>query len=125
MDKYIPLMGRILLSIIFLKSGIDKLFNPASTIQYMTNKGIPMAGVLIVPTILVLIGGGLSILLGYKSKLGAWLLIGFLIPATLIFHSNFPEEEISFLKNLGLIGGLLMITAFGAGSLSLDRNSDR
>jgi putative oxidoreductase len=123
MNLYVPLIGRVLLSAIFLKSGIDKLLDPGATAGYMSSKGIPFANILILPTIVVLLLGGLSVLLGYRAKLGAWLLIGFLIPATLIFHTRFPEEEIAFFKNLGLIGGLLMIATFGSGKLSLDNLS--
>ena len=119
-QKYLPLVARILLSLIFIKSGIGKMLNPDATQQFMEAKGIPFAGVLLIPTILILIVGGLSILLGYKARLGALLLIGFLIPATLIFHFDFPEQEVNFLKNLGLMGGLMMIVAFGSGEISLD-----
>ena len=119
--KYISLLARLLLSIIFIKSGIDKLIAPAATQQYMEAKGIPLAGILLIPTIIVLIGGGLSVLLGYYPRIGALLLVGFLIPATLIFHTDFsqPLQEIQFLKNLGLMGGLLMIYVYGSGELSL------
>ncbi len=124
MEKYIPLLARIFLSAIFIKSGIEKILDPANTQDYMTTKGIPLAGVLLIPTIIVLVGGGLSVLLGYKARWGALLLIGFLIPATLIFHTDFPNQEVNFMKNIGLMGGLLMVVAFGAGELSLDhRNS--
>jgi putative oxidoreductase len=125
MQKYIPLLARIFLCAIFIRSGINHLLNPVGTQQAMESKGIPFAGILLIPTIIVLLVGGLSILLGYKARLGAWLLIGFLIPTTLIFHTTFPEEEIAFFKNLGLMGGLLMVVAFGSGSLSFDerRNS--
>ena len=95
MEKYIPLLARLFLSAIFIKSGIGKIFGFASTQQYMTAKGIPLAGILLIPTILVLLAGGFSVLFGYKSRWGALLLIGFLIPATLIFHTSFPEEEIA------------------------------
>lgn len=118
MQKYIPLLARVFLCAIFIKSGIDKIIDPASTRQFMESKGVP--GLLIFPTIIVLLVGGLSVLLGYKSRLGALLLIGFLIPATLIFHFDFPAQEVQFFKNIGLIGGLLMVAAFGAGSVSLD-----
>lgn len=123
MEKFIPLLARILLSTIFIKSGVDKVLDPMSTQQYMAAKGLPFASLLLVATILVLLVGGLSILLGYKARWGALLLIGFLIPATLIFHTNFPEEEISFFKNLGLMGGLFMIVAYGSGYYSLDRQN--
>ncbi|EAZ94319.1 DoxX family protein [Crocosphaera chwakensis] len=116
----VSLLGRIFLSAIFIKSGVSKLLSPAQTQAYMASKGIPLTEVLLWATILVLIVGGLSVLLGYKSKIGACLLIGFLIPATVIFHGTFPEEEIAFFKNLGLMGGLLMILAFGSGKFSLE-----
>ncbi|MBD2039464.1 DoxX family protein [Microcoleus sp. FACHB-672] len=122
MQKYVPLLARIFLSLIFIKAGIDKLLDPGSTIQQMASKGIPLPGVLIVPTIILLIAGGLSVLLGFKARYGALGLIGFLIPTTLIFHTNFaePMQQGQFLKNLGLMGGLLMVVAFGSGALSVD-----
>jgi putative oxidoreductase len=121
MEKFIPLLARILLSAIFIKSGIDKVLDPISTQQYMAAKGLPFPSFLLAATILVLIVGGLSILLGYQARWGALILIGFLIPTTLIFHTAFPEEEISFFKNLGLMGGLFMIVAYGSGFYSIDR----
>ncbi len=120
-QKYIPLIARILLSIIFIKAAVSKILDPASTQAYMASKGLPLTGILLIVTILVLLFGGLSILLGYKSKIGALLLIGFLIPTTIIFHGNLPEDINAFLKNIGLIGGLLMIVAFGSGDISVDR----
>ncbi|AOW98582.1 DoxX family protein [Moorena producens PAL-8-15-08-1] len=123
MKKYIPLLGRICLCAVFLKAGIDKLFNPTYTQQLMESKGVP--GVLIIPTIIILLAGGLSVLLGYKARWGALALIGFLIPTTLIFHTDFSNQmqEIQFLKNLGLIGGLLMVATFGPGPVSFDQRS--
>ncbi|HBB30946.1 MAG TPA: DoxX family protein [Cyanobacteria bacterium UBA8803] len=123
MQKYTPVLARIFLSAIFIKSGIDKLIDPASTQQYMASKGIPLSGLLLIPTIIVLVGGGISVLLGYKARWGALLLIGFLIPTTLIFHTDFPEQESQFLKNLGLMGGLMMVVAFGAGAISFDERN--
>lgn len=111
-------MVRLFLSAIFIKSGISKLLSPARTQAYMDSKGIPFAEILFWVTILILIVRGLSVLLGYKFKIGACLLIGFLISATLIFHGTFPEEEIAFFKNLLLMGGLLMILSFGSGKFS-------
>ncbi|MEQ9483285.1 DoxX family protein [Coleofasciculus sp. F4-SAH-05] len=124
MQKYLPLVARIFISAIFIKSGISKIFGFAGTQESMAASGIPFAGIVLVPTIIVLVGGGLSVLFGYKARWGALLLIGFLIPATLIFHSQFPEEEIAFFKNLGLMGGLFMVVAFGAGEISLDQHSE-
>ena len=89
----------------------------------MESSGVP--GWLLIPTIIVLLIGGLSVLMGYKARYGALVLVGFLIPATLIFHNVFiePAQEVAFMKNLGLMGGLLMVTAFGPGIISFDEKS--
>lgn len=122
--NYIPLVARIFLSVIFLRSGISKILDFGGTQQFMAASGIPLAltGLLLVGSILFELAGGLSVLLGYKQRWGAIALIIFLVPTTLIFHTNFAEEMqvIQFLKNLALIGGLLMVVYFGAGPVSLD-----
>ncbi|MGB3692705.1 MAG: DoxX family protein [Spirulinaceae cyanobacterium] len=119
--NYIPLAGRIFLAIIFLNSGIGKILGFAETQQMMANKGLPLAGLLLAFTIIFQLVGGLSLVLGYKVRIGAILLIIFLIPATLVFHNPaVPGEINNFLKNLALIGGLLMTIYAGAGALSLD-----
>ncbi|MGF1478371.1 MAG: DoxX family protein [Cyanophyceae cyanobacterium] len=122
MKSLVPLLARIFLSAIFIKSGVDKIISPQGTVQTIQSQGIPGANVLVILTIIVLLVGGVLVLLGWQSRLGALLLIGFLIPTTLIFHTNFAEssQQIAFLKNLGLIGGLLMIVAFGPGTASVD-----
>jgi putative oxidoreductase len=76
-QKFTPLLALILLSAIFIRSAIGKLMDIAGTQAYMETYGIPFAGVLLIPTILVLLIGGLSVLLGYKARLGALLLVGF------------------------------------------------
>lgn len=120
----ISLIARILLSALFIWSGVNKILDPAGTQQYMMSKGIPLVGLLYLATVVVEVGGGLSVLLGYKARWGAIALALFLIPATLIFHTNFAEQmqQIAFMKNLALIGGLLMIVQYGAGRISLDRH---
>lgn len=122
MQNYISLAARVFLTIIFIKSGIGKLFDPAGTTQAISSVGLPLPGLLTVGAIVFLLAGSLSILLGFKTQWGAWALIAFLIPATLAFHTNFVEERqvIQFLKNLSILGGLLMLVAYGAGALSLD-----
>ena len=120
--KYIPLAARICLCSIFIKAGIGKIFGFASTAEMMTNKGLPIAEILLVFTVAFQLLGGFSLLFGYKVKIGSILLILFLIPATLVFHNPLvdPNEINSFLKNIGLIGGLLMVIYAGAGALSID-----
>ena len=124
MQSFVPLLARICLCAIFLQSGVSKIISPQETVQAIASQGIPLANIVLILTIIVQLLGGILILLGFKSRIGALLLIGFLIPTTLIFHTNFSEssQQIAFLKNLGLIGGLLMIVAFGPGSISLDEN---
>ncbi|PSB10576.1 DoxX family protein [Pleurocapsa sp. CCALA 161] len=125
--KYIPLAARICLCIIFIHSGIGKIFGFASTAEMMANQGLPIANVLLIFTIAFQLLGGFSLLLGYKVKIGSILLILFLIPATLVFHNPIanPDEINSFLKNIGLIGGLLMVIYAGAGALSIDNSTQR
>ncbi len=120
--KYIPLAARICLCSIFIKAGIGKILGYSSTVEMMANKGLPIPDILLLFTIAFQLLGGLSLLLGYKVKVGSILLILFLIPATLVFHNPLvdPNEINSFLKNIGLIGGLLMVIYAGAGALSID-----
>ena len=121
--NYIPLAARIFLSVIFLRSGIGKILDFAGTQQQIAGKGIPLAlaGLLAVGAIVFELAGGLSVLLGYKARWGAIALIVFLVPTTLIFHTNFAEElqVIQFLKNLAIVGGLLMVVYFGSGPVSV------
>jgi putative oxidoreductase len=117
--KYFPLAARVCLCLIFLKAGISHIVGYGSTVEMMTSKGLPIPDILLIFTITFQLLGGLSLLLGYKVKIGSWLLIAFLIPATLAFHN--PASDINgFLKNIGLIGGLLMVIYAGAGALSID-----
>lgn len=119
--KYLPLAARICLCLIFLKAGISHLIDYSSTVQMMANQGLPIPELLLIFTIAFQLLGGLSLLLGYKVIIGSILLIIFLIPATIVFHN--PASDINgFLKNIGLIGGLLMMIYAGAGALSIDRS---
>ena len=117
--KYLPLAARICLSLIFLKAGISHIIGYSDTVSMMANKGLPIPNILLIFTIIFQLLGGLSLLLGYKVKIGSILLILFLIPASFAFHN--PATDINgFLKNIGLIGGLLMVMYAGAGALSID-----
>jgi putative oxidoreductase len=124
--KYIPLAARVCLCLIFLKAGISHILGFNSTVEMMTKNGLPIANVLLFFTVIFQLLGGLSLLLGYKVKLGSILLILFLIPATLVFHNFIADsnEMNDFLKNIGLIGGLLMVIYTGAGALSIDSLGD-
>ena len=116
---YLPLAARICLSLIFLHAGFNHLTGFQQFVQVIATKGLPAAPVLAVLTIAFLLLGAVSLLFGYKTKIGALLLILFLIPASLFFHP--PGTDLTgFLKNLSLIGGLLMTISSGPGLLSLD-----
>ena len=121
MMKYIPLAALICLCLIFLKAGVSHILGYGETVEMMAGKGLPIPNVLLVFTIIFQLLGGLSLLLGYKVKIGSILLILFLIPASFAFHN--PATDLNgFLKNIALIGGLLMTMYAGAGALAIDRD---
>lgn len=119
--KYLPLAARICLALIFIKAGITHLMG-FSGFADMLGQRLFLGGLLAAGTIICQLAGSLSLLLGYQVKIGALLLIIFLIPATLMFHNFLADGEQlnAFLKNVGLIGGLLMVIYTGAGAVSLD-----
>ena len=124
----VALFGRILLALIFVVSGLGKITGFAGTAAYMASKGLPMVQVLLPLAIAAELGGGLLLALGWKTRWAAALLVLFLIPTTLIFHQFWgldPKlaqmQQIHFLKNVAIMGGMLMVIAGGAGAWSLDR----
>jgi putative oxidoreductase len=144
LERFGALIGRILLAQIFLVSSADKIMNWSGTLQQMETNfhrffnwygagpgmlsfwDSIMAALLGIAIVFEL-GGGLSLLLGFKARLGALALFLFLIPTTLIFHSfwTYPEAQqqmqmINFLKNIAIMGGLWLAITFGSGLCSLD-----
>ena len=115
------LLARICLAGIFLISGTKHILNFEETQAFMRANSIPGTKLLLGTACLFLILGGLSVLTGFKTKTGALLLIIFLIPVTLVFHINFADidQVLQFFKNVGLIGGLLLLIANGGGKHSL------
>lgn len=122
MERFLVPAGRALVALIFLISGLGKIADFAGTQEYMAAYGLPLTALLLVGAILFEVGGGLSVLLGYRARWGALALAVFIVPATLVFHTDFADQNqvIHFLKNLAILGGLLLIAARGAGLLSLD-----
>jgi len=116
------LIGRILLVLIFLQSGIGKIENFGGTAQYMASHGMPYTNFFLVGAIFFELIGSATVILGYFARFGALLLLIFLIPTTLIFHNIFadPKMMIHFMKNVSMFGGLLILLASGAGRFSLD-----
>ena len=121
MRSYVPLLARVLLGLIFVMSGFSKMTGFESTQQYMASHGIPFTAVFLVGAIVVEVLGGLSIILGLWARAGAAALVLFLIPATLIFHTEFGQrtQMIMFLKNLSIMGGLLLLMVHGAQEYAL------
>ncbi len=120
---YTTLVGRVLIAAIFLMSGLNKIADPQGTQQYMAAMGMTGATTLLyVGAVILEVGGALSVLLGYHARIGALVLLVFMIPATLVFHTNFgdPNQMIHFLKNLAMMGGVLFVAAHGPGQISLD-----
>ncbi len=114
------LLGRILISVMFLQSGIGKVGSYVHTSQYMAAKSVP--SILLPLVIIVEVAGSIAIILGWKTRLFAFLLAGFCILAALFFHWNFADQmqAINFMNNISIAGGFLAIFAHGAGVLSLD-----
>jgi len=127
LQTYVPILARVLLALIFVMSGVGKIGDFGGTTEYMAKHGMPIPALFLVGAIVFELAGGLSIMTGFKARWGALLLIVFLIPATFIFHAFWTYEPdaqrmqmINFMKNLSILGGLLLIVARGAGPLSVD-----
>ena len=120
MMSFLPPLGRLLLSILFILAGLGKIWDPKGTLEYMSSKKMPAVPVLFVGAIIVEIAGGVSLLTGFYVRWGALMLIAFLIPTTLIFHNFWAvqgqerqTQMTNFLKNLAIIGGLIFVYVFG------------
>jgi putative oxidoreductase len=115
------LAGRILLSVLFVLSGVGKIGAYAATGAYMSSVGVP--SVLLPVVIATEVLGAIAIILGWQTRIAALLLAGYSLLAALIFHANFADqiEMIMFLKNVSIAGGFLLLAANGAGALSIDR----
>lgn len=121
------LIGRILIGAIFLVSGIAKLSDPAGTIGYMTKAGVPAADVLVYVAGFAEILGGLAVISGFLARVGSIGLFVFMAITTLAMHAfwNFEGQErmtqnVQFMKNLSIMGGLLVLWATGPGRFSID-----
>ena len=121
-QSVLPLIGRILLAVLFLLSGLSKLGNPAGTQGYIASVGLPFPVLAFVISAVVEIGGGALLLIGYRTRLAAAALAVFTVAAAVFFHHAFGDQNqmIHFMKNLAITGGLLQVIAFGAGAFSLD-----
>jgi len=121
-DAFIPFVGRVLLSAIFLASGIGKLEAPADTIGYIASEGLPFPPLAYAAAVLIELVGGVALLVGFRTRIAAVALAMFSLATAVGFHSNLADlnQFIHFFKNVAMAGGLLQIVAFGAGAFSLD-----
>ena len=116
----IELVGRIFLSAIFLLAGVGKIFNFENTVEYMESFNVP--GYLITPAIIIEILFPILIIIGYRTKLSAIILSLFATLLAIIFHNDFSNQMqlMSFLKNLAIAGGFMIIFVYGSNKISLD-----
>ena len=121
MTNILDLVGRILISALFLLNGVFKISNYDGTVDWMESFGIP--GILLIPAIILEIVGPILIILGYKAKIAAGFLSLFCIATAFIFHNDFSDQMQlgSFLKNIALAGGFLFIFINGTKDFSLDK----
>jgi putative oxidoreductase len=127
----VVVLGRFFFALIFLLAAANH-FNK-QTIGYAASQGAPLASIAVPLSGVLAIAGGLSILLGYRAKLGAWLIVLFLIPVTLMMHKFWTVTDpmmaqiqmVMFMKNVSMLGGALLITQFGTGPFSLDARRSR
>src|SRR6202051_1312612 len=122
----VVLLGRLLFVLVFLMSGPRHFMG--QTINYATSQGVPLASIAVPFSGLLALAGGLSILLGYRAKIGAWLIVLFLAGVTPMMHKfwgvsdpmMFQMQFVMFMKNVSMLGGALLITQIWTGPLSLD-----
>lgn len=130
-SEFIVPIGRVLLSLIFVIAGFTHF--TGATISYAASAGVPFADILVPISGVMAIVGGISVALGVKARMGAMLLILFLIPVTFMMHNFWAIEDAQaaqqqmthFLKNIAIFGGLFFVAYYGAGAYSWDRKHDQ
>lgn len=122
------LLGRVLLAVLFIWSGAGKLANFQGAVNAIAGKGLPLPELLAALSIVVELGGGIALALGWRARWAAVFLALFLVVITPIFHNFWASpaaqvgmQKINFFKNVSILGGMLVVFAFGPGRYSLDR----
>ena len=123
LQDFAELAGRVLLAALFLISGAGKIAAYAPTAGYMAAVGVP--GGLLPVVIAFEVLGAAAIIVGWKTRVVAFLLAGFALLSALLFHNNFADQvqTVMFLKNLSIAGGFLLLVVHGAGRISVDRRA--
>lgn len=129
LNRYGPLVGRLLIAAIFVFSGFGKITGFDGTVGYIASKGLPLPQLAAIAAIIVELGGGILLVLGWKTRWAAGAMMLFTLAAALIFHNYWaaPAEAaqnqmIHFLKNVSMAGGLLYVVVFGSGPVAIDDN---
>lgn len=127
--EWAALVGRILLAVIFVTSGFQKMGDFAGTAGYIASKGLPLPQVLAALTILVELGGGILLAIGWNARWAALAVMGFTLLTAFLIHNYWAmtggevmPNRINFWKNISIAGGMLMVFAFGPGRYSVDRD---
>jgi putative oxidoreductase len=122
MNGPILLIARILMAIIFVLAGFAKLTDISGTAAYFGSYNLPATTLLAVVSGIIELVGGLAILIGYQTRLAAWVLAVFCVASALVAHMNWADmmQLINFQKNLAMAGGFLVLALHGAGELSVD-----
>lgn len=127
LQSVFSLVGRLLLAFVFVPAGLSKISGFAGTVGYISSVGMPLPSVSAVVAILVEVGCGIALLLGFQTRIAALILAAFTLVASFFFHNfwTLPEaqqmmQQLMFFKNIGIVGGLLTLAAWGAGALSVD-----
>jgi putative oxidoreductase len=126
-QAFSALIGRLLLALMFLLAGLSKLGGLEGTAGYIASKGLPMAQLLAIATAALEVGAAVMLIVGWQARWAALALAAFTLLATVLFHNYWAMpadqqmmQQLMFMKNLAITGGLLVLFAFGPGSLSLD-----
>ncbi len=128
LNRYGPLAGRILIALIFIIAGFGKITGFEGTVGYIASKGLPLPQLAAIVAIIIELGGGIMLVLGWKTRWAAAAILLFTGVAAVIFHDFWavpPEQAqgqmIHFMKNMAIMGGLLFVVIHGSGPISLDK----
>ncbi|MFO1192428.1 MAG: DoxX family protein [Rhodoferax sp.] len=126
-QNFLTLAGRLLLALLFLPAGLMKIGGFAGTVGYIGSMGLPLPTLGAILAIIVEVGGGLALLAGFGTRVAAVALALFTLVATVVFHAYWAVpadqamvQQLMFFKNFAVVGGLLVLAAYGAGALSVD-----
>jgi putative oxidoreductase len=120
--RFLPLLGRVLIAVLFAPAGFSKLAGFQGTVEYTAQHNVPLPALAAAAAIAIELGGSLLLLIGFKARWVAAAMALFAVVTALFFHFDFQDQEqmINFQKNLAIAGGLLAFVYFGAGPMSVD-----